>query len=104
MLDDRAEVIALAKLNWHRIRPNQESPRARCCSCGGTSVLKMLKNIIHAIWAAIALTTCTAVGAMYGFHRHGWIGTIALGFVGLCAGTLAAACLLECLDLLASGW
>jgi len=66
-------------------------------------VLKMLKNIIHAIWAAVALTTCTAVGAMYGFQRHGWIGAIALGFVGLCAGTLAAACPLECLDLLSSG-
>ena len=66
-------------------------------------MLKTLGTIIYVIWAACALAICTAVGVIYGFHRHGWIGAIALGFVGLCAGTLAAACPLECLGLLASG-
>jgi hypothetical protein len=66
-------------------------------------MLKTLTFIIHVIWAACALTICTAIGAIYGFHRHGWIGAIVLGFVGLCVGTLAAACPLECLGLLASG-
>jgi hypothetical protein len=66
-------------------------------------MLTTLKFIIRAIWAACALTICTAIGAMVGFQSHGWFGAIALGFVGLCAGTLAAACPLECLGLIASG-
>lgn len=66
-------------------------------------MLKTLTTIVHAIWAACALSACTAIGAIYGFHRHGWIGAIALGFAGMCLGTLVAACPLECIGLLIDG-
>jgi hypothetical protein len=32
----------------------------------------------------------TTIGAMQGWEHHGWMGAIALGFVGFCFGGLAA--------------
>jgi uncharacterized membrane protein HdeD (DUF308 family) len=53
--------------------------------------MKKLTTIIHFIWAISAVTLGTTIGALYGWEHHGWIGAIALGFVGFCFGALAAA-------------
>jgi hypothetical protein len=54
-------------------------------------MMKRLKIAFHVIWAASAIILCTAIGAIYGWERHGLMGAIALGFVGLCVGALFAA-------------
>ena len=54
-------------------------------------MIKTIKTVIHVIWALSAITLGTTIGAVYGWEHHGWIGAIALGFVGFCFGALAAA-------------
>jgi hypothetical protein len=54
-------------------------------------MIKTIKTIIQVIWAFSAITLGTTIGAVYGWEHHGWIGAIALGFVGFCFGALAAA-------------
>jgi hypothetical protein len=54
-------------------------------------MIKTIKAIIHVVWAISAITLGTTIGAVYGCEHHGWIGAIALGFVGFCFGALAAA-------------
>ena len=54
-------------------------------------MINKIKIIIHVIWAFSAITFATTIGAMYGWEHHGWIGAIALGFAGLCFGSLAKA-------------
>ena len=53
-------------------------------------MIKTIKTVIHVIWAFSAITLQN-IGAVYGWEHHGWIGAIALGFVGFCFGALAAA-------------
>ena len=54
-------------------------------------MLKKLKIVIHIIWAVTVIVLSTGVGAIYGWNRHGWMGAIALGFVGFVVGALLAA-------------
>ena len=54
-------------------------------------MIKTIKTVIHVIWAFSAIALGTTIGAVYGLEHHGWIGAIALGFVGFCFGALAAA-------------
>lgn len=54
-------------------------------------MLKTLKNVVQVIWAASMIVLGTTIGAAYGWHYHGWIGAIGLGFVGLVVGALLAA-------------
>ena len=53
-------------------------------------MLKTIKFVGHVVWAVCVVVLCTAGGAIYGWHQHGWVGAIALGFVGLCAGAFLA--------------
>jgi hypothetical protein len=43
------------------------------------------------MWAIFTVTFGTAVGAATGWASHGWLGAVAVGFVGFSVGTLAAA-------------
>lgn len=54
-------------------------------------MLKTLGKIAKAVWAVSVVAAFTTIGAIYGWQQHGWIGAIALAFVGLCFGALAAA-------------
>ena len=54
-------------------------------------MIKTIKTTIQVIWAFSAITFGTAIGAVYGWEHHGWIGAMALGFVGFGFGALAAA-------------
>ena len=52
---------------------------------------KKITNVLHAIWAFCAISFGTIVGVAYGWDTHGWIGAIAVGFIGCFAGAVAAA-------------
>jgi hypothetical protein len=52
---------------------------------------KKITNILHAIWAFCAISFGTIAGVAYGWETHGWIGAIAVGFIGCFAGAFAAA-------------
>ena len=47
-----------------------------------------LKIAFRVIWAVCMVVSCVTFGAVYGWQKHGWMGALALGFVGLVAGTL----------------
>ncbi len=47
-----------------------------------------LKISFRTIWAVSMIVFCTTVGGIYGWEQHGWMGAIALSFVGLVAGML----------------
>jgi len=47
-------------------------------------------HVIWALWAFCAISFGTIVGAAYGWDTHGWIGAIAVGFIGCFAGAVAA--------------
>ena len=49
-------------------------------------MLKTLKFASHVIWAVSMVVLGTAVGGLYGWHQHGWVGALSLGLVGLCVG------------------
>lgn len=51
---------------------------------------KTLKVAIKIIWAVSAIALATTAGAVYGWQQHGWVGAVALGFVGLCIGAFIA--------------
>jgi hypothetical protein len=53
--------------------------------------LKNVINILRAIWAFCAISFGTVVGAAYGWDTHGWVGAIAVGFIGFFVGAAAAA-------------
>jgi hypothetical protein len=61
------------------------------------SVLKLAANVV---WAVSTMALSTAIGAIYGWHQHGTVGAIALGFVGFVVGTLLAASPMLVLQLL----
>jgi len=50
-------------------------------------MFKFLKIAFRVIWAVCMIVSCVTFGVVYGWQRHGWMGAIALGFVGLVAGT-----------------
>ncbi|WP_315775413.1 MULTISPECIES: hypothetical protein [unclassified Bradyrhizobium] len=66
-------------------------------------MLSKIKLVIQILWTSSMLILCTAIGASYGFSQHGISGAIALGFVGLCIGALAAAAPDVALEILVSG-
>jgi len=45
------------------------------------------KIAVRVIWAVSMIGLCTTIGGIYGWEQHGWMGAIALSFVGLVAGT-----------------
>jgi hypothetical protein len=51
------------------------------------NMFKFLKIAFRVIWATCMMVSCVALGVAYGWHLHGWMGAIALGFAGLVAGT-----------------
>lgn len=53
-------------------------------------MLKTLMTVVKYIWSFSAITAGTAIGAMYGWERHGLVGAIALGFVGFVIGVFVA--------------
>jgi len=63
-------------------------------------MLKTLKFVSQVIWAVGMVLLGTAIGAIYGWHQHGWVGAVALGFVGLCVGAFLAASPMLVLQLL----
>lgn len=66
-------------------------------------MFEKIKLVVHAIWAACAFTIGTIAGAAIGHQWHGVIGAIALGFVGLSIGAVAAAFPLECIGAILEG-
>jgi hypothetical protein len=54
-------------------------------------MFKFLKIAFRVTWAVCMIVSCVTFGVAYGWQGHGWIGAIALGFVGLVAGTFLAA-------------
>jgi hypothetical protein len=48
------------------------------------------RTVLHVMWAILTVTFGTAVGAATGWASHGWLGAVAVGFVGFSVGTLAA--------------
>lgn len=56
----------------------------------GKNMLKTLMTVVKYIWIFSAITAGTAIGAIYGWERHGLAGAIALGFVGFVMGALVA--------------
>ncbi|VIO72162.1 hypothetical protein [Bradyrhizobium ivorense] len=66
-------------------------------------VLKVLKVAVHIVWAIAVISFATLVGASYGWVHHGWIGAVALGTVGFCAGALLATDLSVLLEFLCAG-
>jgi hypothetical protein len=53
-------------------------------------MIRVVKYTLWTIWILFAVGFGTTVGATHGWAHHGWIGAIALGFVGFCFGGLAA--------------
>ncbi|OCO98965.1 hypothetical protein BC374_17255 [Ensifer sp. LC13] len=43
-------------------------------------------SLCKILWGVSMMTAATAVGAYIGWERHGVVGALALGFVGLVAG------------------
>ncbi|MGJ5176695.1 hypothetical protein ACQR16_07120 [Bradyrhizobium oligotrophicum] len=66
-------------------------------------MLNKVKLAIQILWTGSMLVLGTTIGASYGFSQHGISGAVALGFVGLCIGALAAAAPDMALEVLASG-
>ncbi|NYJ11123.1 hypothetical protein GGI64_002174 [Rhizobium leguminosarum] len=50
------------------------------------TVARRLILLVKIVWTVSIVMTATAVGACYGWERHGIVGALALGFVGLVAG------------------
>jgi CHASE2 domain-containing sensor protein len=69
----------------------------------GKRMLRTIKLVVQVAWAGCMLVLGTAIGASYGFARHGLGGAVALGFVGLCLGALVAAWPEMALEILFSG-
>jgi hypothetical protein len=55
-------------------------------------MFKALPSILWTIWIAFAIVGGAAIGAVYGWEHHGWIGASALGLVGFCIGGLIGSC------------
>jgi hypothetical protein len=53
-------------------------------------MFKYLKIAFRVIWAVSMIVLCTTIGGIYGWEQHGWMGALALSFVGLVAGTFLA--------------
>jgi len=45
-----------------------------------------IRIIFRCVWAFIIIAAAVGFGAVYGWHKHGVVAAIALGFVGLVAG------------------
>lgn len=54
-------------------------------------MFKAIKTVVQIIWVIAAIALGVTIGAAHGWQHHGLVGAIALGFVGLCAGAVAAA-------------
>ncbi|MDR6900000.1 hypothetical protein J2W52_001615 [Rhizobium miluonense] len=46
-----------------------------------------IQIIFRCVWAFTIIAAAVGFGAAYGRHKHGLVAAIALGFVGLVAGT-----------------
>lgn len=51
---------------------------------------RMFATLVKCIWVVSTILGATAFGAFHGWQRHGVVGAIALGFVGLVAGAFLA--------------
>ncbi|WP_271894225.1 hypothetical protein [Candidatus Phyllobacterium onerii] len=50
--------------------------------------MRKLITILRFAWMLSSVMVGTMIGAASGMDHHGWVGAIALGFVGLVAGVL----------------
>lgn len=48
-------------------------------------MLKLLNIAFRCVWALAITVTAVSFGAAWGWHKHGLVAAIALGFVGLVA-------------------
>ena len=53
-------------------------------------MIRMLKVVVHVVWAVSTIALGTLIGASTGWAHHGWIGAIALGTVGFSVGAFLA--------------
>jgi hypothetical protein len=53
-------------------------------------MVKTLKIVIHLIWMVTIITLGTAIGALFGWENHGWLGAIVSGAIGLGVGAFVA--------------
>jgi hypothetical protein len=53
-------------------------------------MIQTLKHICQLVWTVSVIVLAVTIGAMYGWQHHGWMGAVALGGVGLTAGTFMA--------------
>jgi hypothetical protein len=63
-------------------------------------MLKTLQIAIQVIWAVSVITLGTGIGAIYGWEHHGWMGAVAIGFVGFVVSVFVAAAPMAFLKLL----
>ncbi|OEC99855.1 hypothetical protein A9Z06_17075 [Rhizobium sp. YK2] len=52
----------------------------------GRGMTRVLNIIFRCVWASIIIAAAVSFGAVYGWHKHGLVAAIALGFVGLVVG------------------
>lgn len=53
-------------------------------------MLKLLTIVFRCVWALAITVAAVALGAAWGWHKHGLVAAIALGFVGLVASSPVA--------------
>ena len=53
-------------------------------------MIKTLKIVIKLIWVVTIITLGTAIGALFGWENHGWLGAIVSGTIGLGVGAFVA--------------
>jgi hypothetical protein len=55
-------------------------------------MFRSLMYMLWTVWIALAIVVGTAIGTIYGWEHHGWIGASALGLAGFCVGGLVGSC------------